>query len=394
MSNLDDLISGIQNLNLDNKIENCNKMAIPITSVEINIIPKFSGDSRELPLFLELANNLYTRYLQNDNVPQSFLLDCIKSRLEGEPLRIIASRGLNTKDGIFQALREMYSDPRSECTLELDVTNFIPKSKNLISIGNEIRELISFYDSKLQMNALYTEQMRHVKSQVFRQMALQAFLKSIMLINVRLGDYLLSKEIQTLDQAITLARNQEEWLMQFDKYSRVNKIPVTNSVQRPSLPRVTANVPNTPNNSQYIQNNAPLVYPNYNQSPNYYQNQSSNYYQNQSPNYYQNQSPNYYQNQGPKLSSNKNTNIPNTSQPMDVDPSNSRMRVPPQRSIQNFGGYSKRPLMGFANGRRVFQQETNDVNELESEYEEVEQSNQEVTFEENFQVDASRNHPS
>lgn len=333
-------------------------MANPITSVEINIIPRFAGDYRELPLFLEIAENFYNRYSQNANVPNGFLLDCIKSRLEGEPLRIIASHRLQTKDVVFASLREMYSDPRSELTLELDVTNFTPKNNNIITIGNNLRELISFYDTKLTMNVIYNEQMKRVKSDVFKQMALQAFIKAIMLVNLKLGEYLINKDIQTLDQAITLARNQHEWLAQFEKYSKISRN--ANPIRTPQTHQAQGNRPsvgtyhNEPQNPKPYQNfhnpnaNKALTQNNFQKSNQLTKSQS--YPEFNSAHKFNRINQNNY-----GYENDRKFNNPK-GEPMELD--SSRYRATPNIS-------HKKPIMGFSNGRRVFQIELSETPSLD-----------------------------
>lgn len=363
-------ISRVINNNRDkiNPINSQVKMAIPITSVEVNIIPKFSGDYRELPLFLEIANNFYTRYANNANVPHNFLLDCIKSRLEGEPLCIIASRRLNTKDAIFNALKEMYSDPRSELTLELDITNFYTRSTDIVSIGNEIRELISYYDTKLSMNVGYDDNIRQVKSNVFKGMALQAFFRSIMIINSKLGEFLLTQGIGNLDQAITVARNQYEWLSNFDKYNKMHKPSLQSKpIQAQKIPpkpnQYWVSAPTNPNWNQISPRTSVSTNPNASQNfyPNFYQtpnprNTAGHFNANQNFGYQNAYSTPRPINTMPNVQG--RSNFSNT-QPMEVDPSASGIKVPQY----NRNVVTKKPIMGFSNGKRVFNAETSEENE-------------------------------
>lgn len=217
-----------------------------------------------------------------------------------------------------------------------------------------------------------------------------------MLINNRLGEYLINKDIQNLDQAITLARNHDEWLTQFEKYSRLNKSNTIQNVQKQSLskmqpaalgiasgtqtrPLTQGYIPNytssISNCTPYVQNAVPLLEPNYNQrfipsipNRNYNRGMTSAAF-----------------NSNRNVASNSNVRIQNNSQPMDVDPSNSRARLQQHTNL-------RRPLMGFANGRRIFQHETNDLNEIENGNNEYEyDSNEALPDSENFLIEASMN---
>lgn len=54
------------------RVENIDEMNQPITSVEIQVLPKFSGDARELSLFLAICDNFYNRHANQD---RTFLTD-------------------------------------------------------------------------------------------------------------------------------------------------------------------------------------------------------------------------------------------------------------------------------------------------------------------------------
>lgn len=347
--------------NLEQNLNNLQlNMAQNITAVEIQVLPKFTGDSRELPLFISIIQNFYDRHLNQNN--QQFLVDIVKTRLEGDPLRIIAGRNLNTLNDIFVALREMYGDPRTEMTLELDIINYKPKSSNMLMIGQEIRELVSYYESKINSNAVYTAELRENKIRVIKNLSVQSFIRSLMLINRKVGEYVYTKDPATLDTAVNLAQNHVNWLDHFDQFALKNKVS-----SRMNSPQINSTKNQFNNNQNLIATNnpGPMQYFIPQNLQQYNENFNNRHF-----------SPNFRNSNNPYSVQNKSDNKCKP-QPMEIDPS---QRFTYQNT--NFKP-NKKPLMGFQNGKRIFNLDTDTIcNEIdEDELNEQPKDADEVDFE-------------
>lgn len=243
-----------------------------ITTTEVQALPIFENDYRDLPLFVENCEEFIRTYVDlrdNNNPINSYLLKLVKSRLVGDAKHLISTRACKTWPEIKELLESNFGDQRTEENLFNDLINFRSnKTRNYHALGEEIRTTLCLLLAKCRLTILDVDELV-LKENQYKKVALNTYLRNLNSLDKNLADRIRFRNPVSLEVAMGLIVEEMNWeygCMNSYNSNMQSQSKLNSNLQ--GLSKVNANMPGYSNfNSNVQRHSKPNVYRNNIQGP-------------------------------------------------------------------------------------------------------------------------------
>ena len=219
----------IRSTNSDSDDSSVIEMATQISQIELsmanNLVPTYSGGSKDLAYFIRQSEKYLTLLKTTDNALfNSLLLEQVKAKLSGPARDVIINISYNDWESLKKALTARFGDPRSEELLANDLNTSIQVPPQTFSeFHDEISQKLQILKKHLAINT-ENEDVRISKEMMYTEQALIVF-KAGLLNPYR--DHLLHISVLSLEQALYECKklDNERSQIEFANFLRSQKAP-------------------------------------------------------------------------------------------------------------------------------------------------------------------------
>ena len=206
-------------------------------------IPRFDGNPRQINRFITACTNFITAHQNNTdaNAPINIaLFDTILGKLEGRAAEIIASRiELNNWDLVKNAIITTFADQRSiDCVVQDIITMKPEKNESSLQFGVRIQDARSLLFSKINATN-EARDTKLLKINEYGNLAMKTYINGL---NYHMQLVVRLKNPQSLEQAISHAQEEENFLYYKNRNNFMNRMPL-NSNQNNNKQKPTQNLP-------------------------------------------------------------------------------------------------------------------------------------------------------
>jgi hypothetical protein len=198
----------------------------------VNIIPVFSGDSRQLPLFLKKCEYILERFGGNE-LQNEYLFHLVTSRLSGEAATLVGEREqiINWQE-LKTLLSQHFGDPRTEECLVLELEALrIRKGENYLEFCHRVQNLRSILLSKVN-ETIDDINVRRAKQSIYTNSSMNVFLYNLPAYLVRLVRL---RNVSNLEDALKVVLEEQNFQTVYDHKNRQSNNNIRNP--RPSPPQ-------------------------------------------------------------------------------------------------------------------------------------------------------------
>lgn len=183
------------------------------------IIPKFSGDKRELNLYIMQCEYIQNQY-RGDKEQSIYNLHVVLNRLSGDAAAIVNERyDVVNWEQLKDILCQHFSDPRSEKTILSELESMkIYKGEKYLHFYKRIQTVRGKLLSKI--NLLNEEELRKPKTNMCKEMSLKVFLSNL---RGQIFDTVRTVKPQSLEEALEVVLEAEQFLRQYDLHYKIRK---------------------------------------------------------------------------------------------------------------------------------------------------------------------------
>lgn len=218
---------------------------IKVPSEFIKIIPIFSGDARQLPLFIKKCEYILNTF-QGGDLQNAYLFHTITSRLAGEAANLVGERDqIATWHELKSLLSQHFGDPRTEECLVLELESMKIKFKeSYLDFCHRIQNIRSILIAKVN-ETVNDVTLRQAKQHIYNNTSLNVFLYNLPRHLVRLVRL---KNVDNLENALRIVLEEENFESVYELKNPLKK-SFYNQSQRPnshSKQLSSAHVPNKP----------------------------------------------------------------------------------------------------------------------------------------------------
>lgn len=218
---------------------------VPIPNEMIRLIPLYSGDKRQLSLFLRKCEYVISRYrgTEEQNI---YVLHAITSRLTDNAAALLSEReDVTNWSALKELLQQHFGDPRSEECISIELeSSKIKSGESYLDFCCRVQNIRSLLISKV--NLMGDTELKRAKIAIYNNMALNVFLYNLpenMVRVVRL------KTPSTLEDALSVVLEEVNF---HEQYSMRNRTQNNSSVPKTSI---------MPNQGFKFGNSAPITSP-------------------------------------------------------------------------------------------------------------------------------------
>ncbi|KAJ8727239.1 hypothetical protein PYW08_015636 [Mythimna loreyi] len=218
---------------------------IRVPSEIVKIIPIFSGEARQLPLFIKKCEYVLSNF-QGSDAQNEYLFHVITSRLTGEAANLVGEREqINTWHELKTLISEHFGDPRTEECLVLELESLKIKFKeSYLDFCHRIQNIRSILIAKVN-ETINDPTLRQAKQHIYNNSSLNVFLYNLPAYLVRLVRL---RNVNTLEGALRTVLEEENFQTVYDLKNPSRKSPHNNSVRPNGQPRPLSgtHAPNKP----------------------------------------------------------------------------------------------------------------------------------------------------
>ncbi|XP_026331663.1 uncharacterized protein LOC113239012 [Hyposmocoma kahamanoa] len=224
----------------------------------LKLIPQFSGDRRQLSLFIRRCEYVIHRFRGGDS-QNEYVLHALTSRLTNDASALISERDdLHTWLGIKDLLIQHFGDPRSEECIAIELETL--KIRHGEGYGDFCKRIQSVRSNLIaKVNLITDDDLKRSKLIIYNDMALKVFLFNLsekMVRNVRLHSP------DTLEDALKIVLEEVDFLEQYQLKNKMTSStnprittphhgyrPQLRATQTPMRPQDFGRQQNRPNNA-------------------------------------------------------------------------------------------------------------------------------------------------
>lgn len=194
----------------------------------LDMIPEFSGNSKELSRFIDIAEKLINKFYIRDN-PQDFqndyLIGTIRSKIIGEASDILDNATYVTWDDIKRILKDTYKDKRDMYTLNIEMTNLRQGNETPFDFYHRLQELLNLQIAQIKLEAFNQIEVLSLQKYVSK-LALRVLLRGL---KDPVGSLMRTKNPDSLQAALNMLTNDFNIETQHNNYTQQrtqkNKFP-------------------------------------------------------------------------------------------------------------------------------------------------------------------------
>lgn len=193
-------------------------MQVPSTMA--NIIPEFSGDSRQLPLFIKKCEYIINTF-QGGKAQNEYLFHVLTSRLKGEAANLVGERdNISTWLELKTLLSQHFGDPRTEDCLVLELESMkLNSNESYLDFCHRIQNLRSILISKI-IETVEDAHLRQAKQHIYTNSSLNVFLYNLPPYLVRLVRL---RNVTTLEDALKVVLEEQNFQTVYESKNNRNK---------------------------------------------------------------------------------------------------------------------------------------------------------------------------
>lgn len=206
-----------------------------------NIIPEFSGDSRQLPLFIKKCEYIINTF-QGGKAQNEYLFHVLTSKLTGEAANLVGERdSIGTWLELKTLLAQHFGDPRTEDCLVLELESMkINSNESYLDFCHRIQNLRSILIAKI-IETVDDASLRQAKQHIYTNSSLNVFLYNLSPYLVRLVRL---RNVTTLEDALKVVLEEQNFQAVYESKSNRNK---NNSKPQGKIANNNGNSQRTPN---------------------------------------------------------------------------------------------------------------------------------------------------
>lgn len=218
----------------------------------VKIIPLFSGDKRQLNLFIRKCEYIINHFRGHEE-QNLYVYNVITSRLVGDAAALLSEREDITRWSLLkEILQQHFGDPRSEECINIELeTCKIKPGESYLDFCCRIQNIRSLLISKVNQSS--DEEIKRAKVAIYNNTALNVFLYNLTEDMVRVVRL---KAPPTLEAALTIVLEEVNFHQQYLLRNRMGSKPVASpSGTIPTTGFKFGNSPATPPRPLIPQNN-------------------------------------------------------------------------------------------------------------------------------------------
>lgn len=184
------------------------------------IIPEFSGDSRQLPLFIKKCEYIINTF-QGGEVQNEYLFHVLTSRLTGEAANLVGERdNIRTWLELKTLLAQHFGDPRTEDCLVLELESMkLNYNESYLDFCHRIQNLRSVLIAKI-IETVDDVNLRQAKQHIYTNSSLNVFLYNLPPYLVRLVRL---RNVTTLEDALKVVLEEQNFQTVYESRNNRNK---------------------------------------------------------------------------------------------------------------------------------------------------------------------------